>query len=202
MIIYLDESKKLWEGRIVLGGFITKHKHSYINKFVKNKISEYGIKNVALELKSTKATWKIFYEKMIKDNRFDIIKNNIIWINVTNYYKDNLKQYIKIVSELIWYIYPSLKNYNKNIYFIADRIDFWKKTKMIEKLIEEKINNKFKFKKSLYFQFESSKSYSGIQISDLITYQLRISNINNDGVLDDFITENSYNIDLLGEFKA
>ncbi|MDP2090432.1 MAG: hypothetical protein Q8K30_02440 [Candidatus Gracilibacteria bacterium] len=39
MIIYLDESKRLADGKMVIAGFITKHNTNYINRFVEKKKS-------------------------------------------------------------------------------------------------------------------------------------------------------------------
>ena len=51
MIIYLDESKQLAEWKIVIGWFITKHKTSYINKYVINKKKQYWFKNMKIWLR-------------------------------------------------------------------------------------------------------------------------------------------------------
>ena len=202
MIIYLDESKKLGEGKIVFWWFFTQHSHSYVNKFMKRKKIKYGIKNIDLELKSTKATGKIFYEKMISDTGFNIISKNIVWINVTEYYHDNLQQYKIILWEIIEKMYPYLKNYKNNIEICADKMNFWNKVSIIENDIWEYLNTRFSLQKKMYFRFESSKSYSGIQIADLISYQLRVSNINWDWYLDDFMWWNVFNMDVYWEFKA
>ena len=109
MIIYLDESKKLWEGQIVFWWFITKHTVSYINKFIENKKIEYWFNKTQIELKSIQKGWKIFYDRMITDSRFDIISNNIIWVSINWYFSDNKDKYIEILCILIWKIFNWIK---------------------------------------------------------------------------------------------
>ncbi len=196
MIIYLDESKKLWEWEIVFWGFITKHSVSYINKFLENKKKEYWFKNLKLELKSVEKRWKIFYDRMITDSKFNIISNNILWISVNWYFTDNKDKYIEILSILIWKIYNWIKNYNKDIIIISDKLEFWKDNWKVQKEIMEVINSKYPLYKWYKFKFANSKSYAWIQIADLIAYELRQVNMNKSKKFDDFILENMFNIDL------
>lgn len=196
MIIYLDESKRLSKWQIVFWWFITKHSVSYINKFLENKKRGYWFKNTQIELKSVEENWKIFYERMITDSRFDIISNNILWISINWYFADNKDKYIEILSLLIWKIYNWIKNYNKDITIISDRLEFWKNNWKVEKEIMDFINRKYPLYKWYKFKFANSKSYSGIQIADLIAYELRQVNINKSKNFDDFILENMFNIDL------
>ncbi|MDD3793290.1 MAG: DUF3800 domain-containing protein [Candidatus Gracilibacteria bacterium] len=196
MIIYLDESKRLSKGQIVFGGFITKHSVSYVNKFLENKKKEYGFKNIDLELKSVEESGKIFYDRMITDSRFDIISNNILGISIKGYFADNKDKYIEILSILIGKIYNGIKNYNKDITIISDRLEFGKNNGKVEKEIMDFINQKYPLYKGYKFKFVNSKSYAGIQIADLIAYELRQVNMNKSKNFDDFILENMFNIDL------
>ncbi len=196
MIIYLDESKRLEKWQIVFWWFITKHSISYINKYIENKKIEYWFKNSLFELKSIEKSWKIFYEKMISDSRFNIISNNILWISVNWYYKDDKNKYIQILNKLIWKIYNWIKNYNKDITIISDRLEFWKNNGKIEKEVMNVINENYPLYKWYKFKFVNSKSYAWIQIADLIAYELRQVNMNKSKIFDDFILENMFNIDL------
>jgi len=193
MIIYLDESKKLGEWKIVFWGFITKHKNSYIEKFVFHKKAEYWVYDW-VELKSIKPIWKYFYEKMSSDTDFWIINNNIIWINVSWYYKDSFAWYKDIIVAMIDSIYASVKNYNKDIVIIADRVNFWKNIRKIELEIEQKLQKSFPFYGKYKFIFWNSKSYSWVQLADLFAYKLREYNISWKE-LDEFLSENNFNID-------
>ena len=133
---------------------------------------------------------------MIKDNNFEIIANNIIWIAIDWYYKDNKKQYIEILIKLIWKIYSSIINYNKDITIIADKVILLKKTRKIELEIEQTLNARFPLKNKHKFNFVNSKSFWWVQIADLIAYKLRGVNINWEENFDDFISNNSFNINL------
>ncbi|MDP2090340.1 MAG: DUF3800 domain-containing protein [Candidatus Gracilibacteria bacterium] len=196
MIIYLDESKRLSKGEIVFGGFITKHSVSYINKYIENKKVKYGFKDYSKELKSIKSSGKLFYDRMIKDGNFDIISNNIIGVSINGYYTDNKDKYIEILSILIGKFYQGLKNYNKDITIISDILAFGKDNGKVEKEIMNIINKRYTLYKGYKFKFVNSKSYAGIQIADLIAYELRQVNMNKSKKFDDFILENTFNIDL------
>lgn len=196
MIIYLDESKKLWEWEIVFWGFITKHNTNYINKYVLKKKIEYWFKNIELELKWAENSWNIFYEKMIKDKKFHIISNNILWITIKWYYKDDKDWYINILSILISKIYNALINYNKDITIIADNVRLWKNIRKVELEIEQALNKNFPLQNKHKFNFANSKSFWWLQIADIISYELRQVNINKIKDFDGFISNNTFNINL------
>ncbi len=199
MRIYLDESKRLWEWKIVFGWFFTKHSHSYIQKFMIHKKNQYEIKN-NIELKWSKVWWKYFYDKFIKENNFQILENSIVWININWYNKDNLEWYKSIIQKLIGQNKNYLKNYKKNIFIIADYVNFWKKTREIELKIEKYLNEIFNFHWKIKFEFVSSKNNLWIQLADIISYKLGKRYFFWEE-LDDFILENLFNIDIMEEFN-
>jgi len=196
MIIYLDESKKLSKWKISVWWFITEHNINYVNKFIINKKLEYWLKNSKLELKSIKKSWKMFYKDIIRDKNFKIISRNIIWVNITWYYKDNFKQYIEIISILVSKIYIWIKNHKSHITIISDFLIFWRNTTKIEKEIIYVLNKRFPLYKWYKFKFINSKKSQWIQLADLISYQLRLANINKEKLLDNFLLYNNFNIDL------
>ncbi len=197
MIIYLDESKKIWEWKIVFWWFISKHKHKFIQKLVSKKKSSYWFSE-NLELKGTKDTWKQFFERMAKDIDFNFIHDNILWIYGIGYDKDSFYNYSACIMELVWRIYNKLKSYEWKVYIYADKINLGK-TAEVEKLITDEINYNFPIKDKIVFQFKWSKNNNWIQIADLISYQMRIWNIN-DQEIDVFLSKNSVNIDLEEKF--
>jgi len=197
VIIYLDESKKIWEWRIVFGGFISKHKHQYIQKVVVNKKISYWF-SPYLELKGTKDTWKEFYNRMIQDIDFVFIKDTIIWLNARWYDRDSLENYLQCIVEIISKLYNKVKPYPWKITIYADKL-YLGKISEVEKIITQTLNQKFPSKWGITFLFRDSKSNSWIQISDLLSYQMRIWNINQQKI-DGFLSENSMNIDLQEEF--
>jgi len=199
MRIYLDESKRLWEWKIVFGWFITKHSYSYIQKELENKKIEYKIKS-KVELKWKDNLWKYFYKRFSNDWKFNLINNSIIWINISNYYKDSLKWYKKIIYMLLNQNINYFINYNKDIIVIADYVNFWKKTK-IEKEIEKYLNDNFEIKSRIKFNFWLSDNVLWIQLADIISYKLWKSFFFWE-ILDDYINENLFNIDIQKVFKA
>ena len=196
MNIYIDESKKLAKWQIVIWGFITKHSNNFVNKYIYEKKKEYWFKNCDLELKSVKNTGKIFYENMIFDDDFSIIFNNIIWINIEWYFKDEKEKYIEIIWKLIWKIYIWIKTYKKDIYIISDNLYLDKNNKKVEKEINNFLNKKYPLYKGYKFLFVNSKWFWWVQLADLISYELRLSNINKNKIFDDFIQNNNFNINL------
>jgi hypothetical protein len=200
MIIYLDESKRLAKWQIVISWFITKHNNNYINEYIINKKKEYWLFS-NIELKSIKDTWKIFYEKMINDENFKIISTNIIWVNILWCFKDNKEKYIEIISILIWKIYIWIKNHKADIKIVADFLAFWKNNNKVEKEIEKVLNKKYPLYKGYKFRFVNSNKYLWVQLSDLITYQLRLVNITKSKKIDNFIQENNFNINLIEVIK-
>lgn len=199
MRIYLDESKRLWEWKIVFGWFIsTKHSHSYIENFIKNKKEKYNIKKT-LELKWSKAWWKYFYKRMIKENYFEILDKNIIWINV-NWYKENVNNYKYVIKEIIYLNNNFLKNYKKDIIINADYVNLWKNTRKVELEIEKYLNNEFNYYWKIKFNFHYSKNKMTIQLSDLIAYKIWRRFFESEK-LDSFILENLFNIDIEKEIK-
>jgi len=193
MRIYLDESKRLGEWKIVFGWFITNHSHSYVEKFIHNKKEEYKIKS-SLELKWSKIWWKYFYWNMIKDNDFSILSKSIIWINIDWYSKDNIEDYKKIILSLLKEI-RSIKNYKSNIFLVVDIIKFSKNLRKTEKEIELFLNNNLDIYWKIIFNFVDSKKYLWVQLSDLISYKLWKFHFFWEE-LDDFILNNSFNIDI------
>lgn len=59
----------------------------------------------------------------------------------------------------------------------------------------QRIKKDFKIRKDVVFMFKNSKENAGIQIADLISYQLRLFCINKESI-DNYIFENSSNINL------
>lgn len=196
MIIYLDESKRLAEWKMVIAWFITKHNTNYINRFIENKKRVYWFIDVSIELKGIKNSWQFFYENMIKDLNFGIISNNIVWITIDWYYRDNKNLYMKALGFLISKIYNALINYNKDITIIADNLILWKNTRKVELEIQGYLNINFPLQSKHKFNFVNSKSFWWVQLSDLISYQFRLVNLNQKKDFDDFISNNSFNINL------
>jgi len=199
MRIYLDESKRMWEWKIVFGWFIlTKHNHSYIENFIKNKKLKYGIKE-NLELKWSQLWWKYFYDRMIKDSSFDILNKNIIWMKV-NWYKENINNYKYLIKEIVYLNNNFLKNYKEDIIINADYVNLWKNTRDTELEIEKYLNNELNYYWKIKFNFHYSKNKMSIQLSDLIVYKLW-RNFFEWEILDNFIIENLFNIDISKEIN-
>lgn len=200
MRVYLDESKRLQDGKIVFAWFVTKHSQKYIDGFISEKKLEYHIFSKNIEIKWTQDIWKKFYNDMIHKNNFSIIENSIIWINVSWYYRDYLGHYKLILLELFNRNINFLKNYSKTIIIHADKIKLWRNTRKIEKEIEKYLNDNLNISWKIKFNFVESKNHLWIQIADLIAYKLWKTYFYNES-LDDFILNNAFNTDLYKEFE-
>lgn len=198
MIIYIDESKKLWEWKIVFWWFISKHNDSYIQKIVSQKKNKYGLSE-NLEIKGKNNTWKNFYSRMSQDIDFSFLQNSIIGIYIEDYYYDSLENYYQCLSQLFNRIRPIIEWCNEKIVIYADRVNLWK-VSVVQSEIEKRLCNNFSINKSIKLIFKSSKDNAWIQISDLLAYQLRLTCINNE-VIDDFVLSNSCNLDFKEKFK-
>ena len=157
MRIYLDESKRLGEWKIVFGWFITNNSNSIIEKYIKSKKKDYKIFD-NVELKWSKKSGKYFYDRMINENNFSILHNSIIWINIYWYWNDDLSNYKKIIEKILLQNIKYIKNYKKDINIIADYVNFWRNTRIVEKSLEEYLNSKFNIYWKIYFEFKHSNS--------------------------------------------
>ena len=164
MIIYLDESKRLGQGLIVVGWFISSHNTSYIEKFVENKKSDFWIPQ-NIELKSVDKYWKIFIERLANDMDFKILDMYTFGFMFDNYFFDSEEAYTNIILKIL-----------KNIFDI--KIYNWEKVKIIHdnlntkgsKLITKKVES---FSKEVYdmkvkFEIHNSKKFLSLQLADLI----------------------------------
>ncbi len=93
-------------------------------------------------------------------------------------------------------IYNALINYNKDITIIADNVRLGKNIRKVELEIEQALNKNFPLQNKHKFNFANSKSFGWLQIADIISYELRQVNINKMKDFDEFISNNTFNINL------
>ncbi len=198
MIIYLDESKKILEEKIVFWWFISYNKHQFIQKLVTKKKMNYWFSE-KLELKWTKDTWKKFFERMTKDIDFKFMNGNLLWAYIIWYDKDSVESYVQCILYIISRIYNKLKDYDWKMQIYADKMNLWS-TSQVEKIITRKIKEEFPTKNKITFYFKWSENNCWVQLADLISYQMRLCNING-AEMDAFLSKNSLNLDLGQKFK-
>lgn len=170
MRIYLDESKKLWEWKIIIGGFFTYHNNNYIDKFISSKKQEFNIiENI--ELKSTKSHWKNFTEKLSRDLDFIDFKITTFWYLFENYFYDSEDWYFILLLNVLDNIFKNIK-FNKldKINIFHDNLNF-RNNKYAEKKLENLVKQKFWLK--CIFNIHNSKKYLWLQLADLVVWKYK-----------------------------
>ena len=190
MRIYLDESKRLWEWKIIIWWFFTYHNTSYIEKFIKDKKYLFNIPLNA-ELKSTKKYWKEFLENISVDENYNELQIYNFWFKFENYFYESEDLYVNILLDVLIKLLSTLniKKWEK-INIFHDNLNS-KNNKNFEKKVEIILNQKFWIKS--VFKIHNSKKYLGLQLADLIVWEYRnfyfYDDIDN---LDDFILKKDF----------
>lgn len=163
MIIYLDESKRLWKWEIVIWGFLSFHNTHYIDTFIKNKKKEFWIIE-KVELKSTNKFWRLFCEKISKDDDFKKLKIITFWFHFENYYFDSWETYMNL---LLWIFDKIINKINmkwKTI-IVQDNINVSNNS-----VFENKFNSfvKRRYWIKIEFKLRNSRNILSLQLADLI----------------------------------
>lgn len=106
MIIYLDESKKLWKWQFIFCWFLSEHNSNYITNFVELEEKRLWIKN-NFELKSTWIDWRLFIDKLPKIEYYKKLKIKTFWFYYTNYYVDSFEnsknnKCLQLADLIVW----------------------------------------------------------------------------------------------------
>ncbi|MDQ7009732.1 MAG: DUF3800 domain-containing protein [Candidatus Gracilibacteria bacterium] len=164
MIIYLDESKRIGKGKIIIGGFLSFHNTHYIETFMKNKKKQFNIPE-KVELKSTNKFGKLFSEKISNDSDFEKLDITTFSFHFDNYFFDSEDTYLNNLLKIFNIIFNKfiLKKTQK-VAIIHDNLNFKNNLKVSQKInfFLKKDNIKSDFK------IHNSKKYLSLQLSDLI----------------------------------
>lgn len=161
MIICIDESKKLWEGKIVVWWFVSSHNKSYINRFVDNKKKDFKIQENR-ELKSSNKFWKLFLEELEYDKDFDKFDIYTFGFVFDNYFFDNQETYTSFIKTVLIKVINKQKI--KNLHIIHDKLSLKNKKKFILDLQNYLQSNNCKTKVEI---LDSQKKLY-LQLADLI----------------------------------
>jgi len=190
MIIYIDESKRLGKWEIVIWWFLSFHNTHYIEKFIANKKKEFDILK-KVELKSTNKFWKLFLEKIARDNDFKKLKITTFAFHFDNYFFDSSEIYTNLLLKVLNDILNN-KNLKSNIKttIVHDNINAKSKvfiSRKIEKIL------KIKWIKS-EFKIHNSKKYLSLQLADLIVWEYKKLYFFDDiNILEDFLLKKDIN---------
>jgi len=169
MIIYLDESKRIWKGEIVIGGFLSFHNTHYIDTFVKNKKKEFGIPE-KIELKSTNKFWKLFLDKISFDKDFEKLKISTFGYHFENYFFDSSETYMNFLIKIFIKIFEEIDFWGNKIIIVQDNINI-SDNRVFENKINWFIKKKFWFKSE--FKIRNSKNILSLQFADLIVWEYK-----------------------------
>ena len=184
MKIYIDESKKIWEWKIIIWWFFTLHNMHFIEKFMKNKKNDFSIPENA-ELKSTKKYWKLFIENLKNDKEFNNLEIYTFWFKFENYYLESEKGYINLIIAVLDNLF-NLIEINKWDKINIFHDNFNANNKSAEKSIDKILNDKFSIKS--IFKIHNSKKYLSLQLADLIVWEYKKYYLYDDvNELEDFI---------------
>lgn len=174
MHIFIDETKKLAEWKIIFWWFLTTHKSSSIDKFYQEFLKENWIKETGWEIKSYDKKYRNKIPKIfLKISQRKELNYKAFWLEI-NWYKENLKNYTKAVEKIIELLALDLIKHKGKIKIIADSVKLWTKNKSVI-FISKTLSKRFNLKCS--FSFENSKNYWGLKIADFICGELRAAKL-------------------------
>lgn len=184
MIIYLDESKRLGKWLITVGGFISSHNTSYIEKFIANKKQDFNIPE-NIELKSINKFWKQFLDNIRNDNGFKELDLYSFWFCFENYFFDSEQAYTNLLIRVFSELYSINPYENKKSIIVHDNLNSNNHkfvTRKIEKYLKEKFDIKAKF------EVHNSKKFLSLQLADLLVSKYKEFYFFDDvSKIDDFI---------------
>lgn len=189
MIIYLDESKRLWKWEIVIWWFFSYHNTHYIDNFIKYKKKKLNIiENI--ELKSTNKFWKSFINMMSNDEDFWNLDIKTFWFHFKNYFFDSSETYMNLLLEILVKIIESYwKKYSTKITIVHDNINA-SNNKIVSKKIEKILKNIWF---SSEFKIHNSQKYLSLQLADLIVWEYKKLYFFDDvKSLDDYLLEKNF----------
>ncbi len=169
MIIYIDESKRLWKWEIVVWWFISNHNTTFIEKFLKNKKKDFDIIE-KIELKSTNKFWKVFIEKLSIDKDFKNLDITTFGFYFDNYFLESEWWYINILLKLFLNIFDKNRFIWKKATIVHDNINI-SNNKSFEVKVNDILRKKYKIKPE--FKIKNSKKNLSLQLADLIVWEYK-----------------------------
>lgn len=170
MRIYLDESKKIWNGQIVIWGFITFHNTQFIEKFVKNKKLDFLIPD-NVELKSINKYWRLFSEKVSWDGEFDKLQVLTFGFYFENYFVESDEWYTNLLLDVLLRVLNFMQPSKwEKVNVFHDNLNAQNNSK-VEKKIDQVLSGRFGVKS--HFKIHNSKNFLGLQLADLIVWKYK-----------------------------
>ena len=167
VFLYIDETKQLQNGILVLWGFISRYNKESSNKLIDETLKEYWLQGLK-ELKSTSKYGKEFIKNWwieLLEQKWVIEK--VVWSITYDYYRDSYEWYRATLIKLI----EEINIQDDLIAIYLDDIPVVKNSKILKKYLERDIcplyNNITKITP------EASSNQRCIQMADLIVGEIR-----------------------------
>ncbi len=133
--LYIDETKQLQNGILILWGFLSRYNKESCNKIIEKHLATYKLWNYK-ELKSTSKYGKEFIEHgWVEFLQQKWIIEKVIWTITFEYYRDSYEWYRSVLIKLIEEI--NIKDDLIGIYI--DSLPVVKNTKILQKYLERDI---------------------------------------------------------------
>jgi Protein of unknown function (DUF3800) len=164
IFLYIDETKQLQNGIIILWGFVSRYNKESCNKIISEVLTEYGFDEYH-ELKSTSRNGKSFISKWWIDILQEkwVIKSIVGTISY-DYYRDSYEWYRACLIQLIEEF--DISDHLIGIYI--DSLPIVRNTKILQKYLERDICPIFP-----NIIPENSSNQRCIQVADLIIWEIR-----------------------------
>lgn len=167
IFLYIDETKQLQNGIIILWGFVSRYNKSSCNQIIKESPLQYWLNEYG-EIKSTSKYGKKFIaEWWIELLQEKWVIESIVGTISYDYYRDSYEWYRACLIQLI----AELNIWNNLIGIYIDSLPIVKDTKILQKYLERDICPIFPNITKIIP--ENSSNQRCIQMADLIIWEIR-----------------------------
>ncbi len=167
IFLYIDETKQLQNGIIILWGFVSKYNKSSCNQMIEESLSQYWL-NKHKELKSTSKYGKELISKWwMEFLQEKWVIESIVGTISYDYYRDSYEWYRACLMQLI----EELDIHDDIIAIYIDTLPIVKNTKILQKYLERDICPIFSNIAKIIP--ENSSNQRCIQMADLIIWEIR-----------------------------
>lgn len=167
VFLYIDETKQLQNGIIILWGFVSRYNKESCNKIISEVLTEYGL-DTYHELKSTSKNGKAFISKWwMEFLQEKWVIESIVGTISYDYYRDSYEWYRACLMQLI----EELDMHDDIIAIYIDSLPVVKNTKILQKYLERDICPMFSNITKIIP--ENSSNQRCIQVADLIIWEIR-----------------------------
>ena len=165
--LYIDESKRLQDGIIILSGFLSIHNKAYCANKIERFLEQIELNNCG-ELKSTSKYGAMFIERNgIEKLAQSRVIDTVVWVCVQGYYRDSYEWYRDAMLTLLSEI--GIEDDISIIYL--DTLPLVSNRKDLQKYLKRDIISVYPNVKNIIPEISATQRV--IQIADLITWQVK-----------------------------